>query len=149
MAAAPLRRHALPRDQGFGGFDELVDPGGGVAVGHQSDLDSAGDGVGDEGAAEGFEGLDLGFELRSKESVIFLELIRSRDDGLLFLDRRNHNLEFFDILACERAFRASAFTNRTELKILRCKSKVNKLWQCSRCLNLYVCEMLIDCNWNC
>ena len=77
-----LRRHTLPRDQGFRGFDDLVNPGGGVAVGHELDFDSAGDGVGNEGAAEGFEGLDLGFELRSKESVIFLELIRSRDDGL-------------------------------------------------------------------
>ena len=62
MAAALLRRHTLPRDQGFRGFDDLVNPGGGVAVGHQSDFDSAGDGVGDEGAAEGFERLDLRFD---------------------------------------------------------------------------------------
>ena len=60
MAAVLLRRHALPRDQGFRGFDDLVDAGGGVAVRHGLlYFDSTGDGVGDEGAAEGFEGLDL------------------------------------------------------------------------------------------
>lgn len=41
------------------GFDDLADAGGGGEGGHESDLDSASDGVGDKGAAEGFEGLDL------------------------------------------------------------------------------------------
>ena len=60
MAAALLRRHTLPRDQGFRGLDDHVDTGGGVAAGHGLlDFDPAGDGVGDEGAAEGFEGLNL------------------------------------------------------------------------------------------
>ncbi len=34
MASALLGRHTLPRDQGLGGFDDLMDADGDVAVGH-------------------------------------------------------------------------------------------------------------------
>jgi hypothetical protein len=34
VAAVLLRLDGLPRDQGFRGFDDLVDASGGVAVGH-------------------------------------------------------------------------------------------------------------------
>lgn len=66
VAAMLLRLHALPSDQNLRGLDDLLDAGGGVVVGHlMLDFDSAGDGVGDEGAAEGLEGLDVAFDLLS------------------------------------------------------------------------------------
>ena len=39
-----------------------------------SHSDSAGDGVGDEGATESFEGLDLGVEFRSDGFAVILNL---------------------------------------------------------------------------
>ncbi len=37
VAAALLRLDGLPRDQGFRGFDDLMDAGGGVSVVHYLD----------------------------------------------------------------------------------------------------------------
>jgi len=99
MPAALLRRHTLPRDQGLRGFDDFVDAGGGVAVGHELDFDSAGDGVGDEGTSEGFERFDLAFDFLSSFGESHLRISEISCNFCLFRHRRKSETEPPELLA--------------------------------------------------
>lgn len=74
--------------------------------------------MGDEGAAEGLQGLDLGFELGLSGGNLSLECFGGFNQGFLLIQRRQSYLELFDILAGERAFGAAAFANGTQLLVL-------------------------------